>query len=398
MEASESTAWIMPLLNQVSSGAAGTVEGAAGAEVVRVVRERLGSSPGGNAALDRIGEEPGEVERRLTAAIGADAAFADQPIQLREEVRQQAPSPRYAGRDMNTAVLGAHTKGNTITFGPLTIHRTNGTGAKPTALVLVVAVILGLAVYGLVRVVDGRDSGAQGTTSAGATGAGDGDGAQTPLKDVGDPAGGQAKVAPVRDLALAKGVLPDLQSMPSGWSLSEKANTRRTTDSSMGSCGGLLSEGEVAYAVPGGSDQASILVDAYDSADAAAAGYRHRAGPVGSGTTSRRCRWAGSATRASRSPSGSAPARSTPTPWQPSPGRAPSCSASATAAATRNSTPVFCRGSPAWSSSAPARRRTATRRPPRSPGLPGAAAPDRAPHSSPGTGAPEGTPAPTYPS
>ncbi|MER7725681.1 hypothetical protein [Streptomyces sp. NPDC096323] len=91
----------------------------------------------------------------------------------------------------------------------------------------------------------------------------------------------------MRDFRLAKGILPDLRSMPSGWSLSEQADTREMTpDNCDDDCGGLLSEGEVTYAASGTSDLASILFEAYESADAATTGWRARNTGSGDGVSS----------------------------------------------------------------------------------------------------------------
>ncbi|MEU3527913.1 hypothetical protein AB0E62_29280 [Streptomyces sp. NPDC038707] len=284
MEASELTAWVTTLLTQVSNGAAGAIGGAAGAEASRLVRERLGGSPEGRAALDPESGDPGEVARQVAAVLGSDPVLAGRLERLHEAARRQPSAAPYAGRDLYQASIGARARSNTIAFGPLTLRKDRAP-TTVTALLLVVALILGFAVYGLVRAVGGDGgSEAHGTASGGASGATDSDGPDVPWTggDAG-AGGGSGKAAPVRDLRLAKAVLPDLQSMPSGWSLAEKAETRAvTSDNCSGDCGGLLSKGEVTYAA-GTHDQASILVEAYKSVDAAATGYEERVGNVSSG-------------------------------------------------------------------------------------------------------------------
>ncbi|MBB5926796.1 hypothetical protein [Streptomyces echinatus] len=285
MEASELTAWVMTLLTQASNGAAGAIGGAAGAEASRLVRERLGSSSEGRAALDPENGDPDEAARQVTAVLNADPGFAGRLERLHEAAQRQPSAAPYAGRDIYQASVGERAKNNTIAFGPLTLRKDRAP-ITVTALLLVVALVLGFAVYGLVQALSGDSrSGAHGTASGGQTGATDSDGSDVPWTG-NEAAGGEGgwKDAPVRDLQLAKAILPDLRSMPAGWSLAEKAETQTvTSDSCSGDCGGLLSEGEVTYAVSGTSDQASIQVEAYETVDTAATGYEQRADNVGSG-------------------------------------------------------------------------------------------------------------------
>ncbi|WP_326671672.1 hypothetical protein [Streptomyces sp. NBC_01257] len=270
-------------MSQASSGAAGALGGAAGAEASRLVRERLVSSPEGRAALDPADGDPDEASRLITAALTEDPEFARRLEQLREASRQQPSAAPTAGRDIYQATVGERARHNTIAFGPLTLRKDRAP-VTLTALLLVVALVLGFAVYGLAQALGGDDSDSGSPYAIG--GAGEamdsgGSGAGSAQDATAGGAGG--KSAPVRNPRLAKGILPDLRSMPSGWSLAEEAETRQTSeDSCSGDCGGLLSEGEVTYAPSGTSDLASILVEAYESAEAAATGYETRVDDVGS--------------------------------------------------------------------------------------------------------------------
>ncbi|MFF5337760.1 hypothetical protein [Streptomyces sp. NPDC013181] len=277
MEASELTAWIATLLTQASTGAAGAIGGAAGAEASRLVRERLGASPEGRAALDPENGDPDEAARQVTASLNADPVFAGRLQQLYEEAQRQLSAAPHVGRDMYQASIGDRARNNTVAFGPLTLRKDRAP-ITVTALLLVVALVLGFAIYGLVQAVGGGDrTGAHEMAAGGAAGAMDSDGSETPLTggEAGD--GGGGKNAPVRDLQLAKAILPDLQSMPYGWSSAERAEIQAaTSDSCSGDCEGLLSEGKVTYAESGTSDRASIRVEAYETVDSAAKGYeRH---------------------------------------------------------------------------------------------------------------------------
>lgn len=285
MEASELTAWITAL-TQAPSRAAGGGGGAAEAEASHLVRERLGSTPEGRAALDPERGDPGEAARQVVAALDTDPAFARRLEQLYELARQRPPGAPVAGRDLYQASIGDRSRHNTIAFGPLTVRKEQVTPTTVTAMLLVVALVLGLAVYGLVQAVDGGDDGseARGNGSAGVSGGSDGDGSELPLSGeevVGEDA---RKAAPVRDFALAEAILPDLPSMPSGWSAEEEAQTQEVTadNCSPGDCGGLLSEGEVTYAASGTSDLAYIQVEAYDGVGTASAGYQERVESMGS--------------------------------------------------------------------------------------------------------------------
>ncbi|WP_424851971.1 hypothetical protein [Streptomyces sp. SAI-170] len=290
MEASELTAWVVTLLTQASNGAAGAIGGAAGAEASRLVRDRLQASPEGRAALDPENGAAGETERQVTAVLDADPDLARRLEHLRELAQRQPSVAPYAGRDINQAHIGDRAKNNTIAFGPLTLRKDQLTPTTVTALLLAVALVLGLAVYGLVQAAGGgdRDASREGA-SAGVIGGAYGDGSDVPLTGgeagaEGGGGGGGGRAAPVTDLELAKGILPDLQSMPAGWSLAEEAETQEvTSDNCSGDCGGLLSEGDVTYAVPDGSDRADIKVEAYETVDAAVKGYEDRVGSVGSG-------------------------------------------------------------------------------------------------------------------
>ncbi|MFJ8083030.1 hypothetical protein ACIQ6Y_20785 [Streptomyces sp. NPDC096205] len=296
MEASELTAWVVTLLTQASNGAAGAIGGAAGAEASRLVRDRLQASPEGRAALGPENGAAGETERQVTAVLDADPDLARRLEHLRELAQRQPSVAPYAGRNINQAHIGDRARNNTIAFGPLTLRKDQLTPTTVTALLMAVALVLGLAVYGLVQAAGGGDRAASREgASAGVIGGAYGDGSDVPLTggeagaedgggEAGAEDGGGGEAAPVRDLELAKAILPDLQSMPAGWSLAEEAETQEvTSDNCSGDCGGLLSEGDVTYAVSDGSDRADIKVEAYETVDAAVKGYEERVGNVGSG-------------------------------------------------------------------------------------------------------------------
>ncbi|MFD7864005.1 hypothetical protein [Streptomyces sp. NPDC057682] len=268
-------------MSQASSGAAGAIGGAAGAEASRLVRERLGSSPEGRAALDPADGDPDEAARLLTTVLTEDPAFARRLEQLHEAARQRPSAAPSAGRDVYQATIGDRSRHNTIAFGPLTLRKDRAP-LTVTALLLVVTLVLGFAVYGIVQALGG-DDGVPLSATGGASGAMDGDGSGVDAEQRENGTGRGGKTAPVTDLELAKGILPDLRSMPSGWSVSEAAETEGKPDICSDDCGGLLSKGQVIYEPSGTSDLASILVETYESADAAATGYETRVRDIGAG-------------------------------------------------------------------------------------------------------------------
>ncbi|MFK8906849.1 hypothetical protein [Streptomyces sp. YS-3] len=286
MEASELTTWVMTLLTQASNGAAGAIGGAAGAEASRLMRERLGSSPEGRVALDPGSGDSGEMERQVAAALAADTEFARRLEQLYEATRIHPTVAPHVGRDLYQAHIGDRAKNNTVSFGPLTLRKESLTPTTVTAMLLAVALVLGLAAYGLTKAVGGDgDSDAVRTPSIGAeAGAG---GSEDPAAGSGSEAKGGGKgrkVAPVKDLALLKKVLPDVQSMPSGWSLFEPADVEEATTGAScreGGCKGARGTGGVAYADSGASNKAYIAIEAFDSAETAAAGYERWSEGVG---------------------------------------------------------------------------------------------------------------------
>ncbi|AYG85292.1 hypothetical protein DWB77_07509 [Streptomyces hundungensis] len=275
MEASEVTTWVMALLTQASNGAAGAIGGAAGAEAARLMRERLGSSPEGRQALDPASASTDETERQVAATLAADPELARHITRLYESTRPSSPA-MHAGRDIHHAHIGDHSKHNTISFGPLTLRKENLTPMTVAALLLVVALVMGLGAYGVTKVVGG-DDGAAGAPSVGSGEGRDGSGTLAAGSGEGSGAGKGRKTAAIKDLELLKSVLPDVQSMPSGWSLVEPADVQAaTTDNScrQGGCDGLGSNAGVAFADPGSVNKAYFAIEAFDSAETAAAGYK----------------------------------------------------------------------------------------------------------------------------
>ncbi|MFG3280446.1 hypothetical protein [Streptomyces sp. NPDC048111] len=279
MEASEVTTWVMALLTQASNGAAGAIGGAAGAEAARLMRERLAASPEGRPALDPAGASTDETERQVAATLAADPELARRIGELYESTRPGS-SAMHAGRDIYNARIGDNSKHNTISFGPLTLHKENLTPMTVAVLLLIVALVMGLGAYGVTRVVGG-DDGDAGKPSLGA--GEDREGSGVPAAGGGDEGGGGGgaakgrKAAAIKDLELLKSVLPDVQSMPSGWSLAEPADVQAATSDStcrQGGCAGLGSNAGVAFADPGSANKAYFAIEAFDSAETAAAGYQ----------------------------------------------------------------------------------------------------------------------------
>ncbi|GAA0299491.1 hypothetical protein GCM10010302_42570 [Streptomyces polychromogenes] len=151
-----------------------------------------------------------------------------------------------------------------IAIGPVRIRKTPGT---ITALVIAAVLVLGFAVKGVVSLADSENSPASGVpwgVGAAAPGS-DGDGV--------DPGAGGSrnKAAAVRDVALAKAIAPDLQSMPSGWGL--KAGPV-ISDACTSDCQGELYTGGVGLVDSSGDTQVTFNYRTFDTVENAKAAYQ----------------------------------------------------------------------------------------------------------------------------
>ncbi|MFD8146732.1 hypothetical protein [Streptomyces sp. NPDC059708] len=263
MDAAALAAWVTSVISGIATGVGSGLGTAASERISRVARERLGADEESRRVLERFDGDPAapgaedDLRARLLAMIEQDPEFA---ARLRTTVGLPSGPPGsihqhvHAGRDMNN---------NVIALGPVSIRKTPGT---ITALVVVAVLILGLAINGVVSLVDSDNSPASRVPwGVGAAPGSDGDGAAPGV------GGGQKKAAAVRDVALAKAIAPDLQSMPSGWGLKEGPVI---SDACTSDCQGALYTGGVAMADSSGDTQVAFNYRTFDTVENAKAAYQ----------------------------------------------------------------------------------------------------------------------------
>uniref|UniRef100_UPI002F90671F hypothetical protein n=1 Tax=Streptomyces atratus TaxID=1893 RepID=UPI002F90671F len=219
MGADELAAAAVGVLAAVITGTATSVGEQAGAAVAQVVRDRLGASDRGRAALADLEETGASPETRA----GASAVLAEEietDPQLQHALTVHLSAPHAAG---GVVIDRSRMRGdNPILVGSGTINfRKPTSAAGMVALVLAVLVVLAvivLAVYGGSRIFSSDDSPDSGHGSASAT-AGKNDGSASSR-------GSEERTITPRALTVAetKDVVPGLEDMPSGWAVSSARN------------------------------------------------------------------------------------------------------------------------------------------------------------------------------
>ncbi|MFE4632990.1 hypothetical protein ACFRJ1_06380 [Streptomyces sp. NPDC056773] len=240
----------------------------------RVARERLGADEESRQVLERFDGDPAvpaaqdDLRARLLTVIEQDPEF---DARLRTAAGLPPGPPGSINQNVN---IGRDMKNGVIAIGPVSIRKTPGTMA---ALFIVVVLVLGFAVNGVVRFVDSDNSPATGMpwdTGLGPGSDGDGSGGAGPAAG----GGGRNKAAAVRDVALAKAIAPDLQSMPSGWGLQKGP---LLSDPCTSDCQGRLRTGGVGLADSSGDTQVAFNYRTYDTVENAKAAYQEYADKAG---------------------------------------------------------------------------------------------------------------------
>ncbi|MEU2227744.1 hypothetical protein [Streptomyces sp. NPDC018347] len=213
------------------TGAATRVGEQAGAAVTQVVRDRLGASDHGRAALAGLDETGASPE----AQAGASAILAEE-IKTDPRLRHALAlhlSPPHAHGDV--VIDRSRMRGdNPILVGSGTINFKKPTSAAGmVALVLAVLVVLAvivLAVYGGSRVLGSDDSADSRHGSASAT-AGENDGSTS------SGGSGKRSITP-RALTVAevKDVVPGYEDLPSGWTVFSERNGFRLKEAEATGC------------------------------------------------------------------------------------------------------------------------------------------------------------------
>ncbi|MFI9029965.1 hypothetical protein [Streptomyces sp. NPDC053560] len=231
---------------QAATAAATAAGSAIGGMTVDLVRSRLSSVDQGEEAVLAVEETPDDPDARsrlrekLSQVLSDDPAFA---AYLASVLAQPKPTePRAIVGSINVD-RGSRARG-TFVLGNQAVTKIRR--GDPGALVAVVAVVIvmALAGYGIARLATGDDG--------------------PPSPDAGH------RVTALRDSAMVKAVVPDLHSMPSGWTSSSPASltsgTAACDDLGEDQCEGLLSVVEASFDNP--YDQsADFVVAAWASAD-----------------------------------------------------------------------------------------------------------------------------------
>ncbi|MFE7424024.1 hypothetical protein [Streptomyces sp. NPDC057545] len=219
MGADELAAAAVGVLAAVITGTATSMGEQAGAAVAQIVRDRLGASDRGRAALADLEESGASPETRTGASAVLAEEIKNDP-QLQHALTVHLSAPHAAG---GVVIDRSRLRGdNPILVGSGTINFTKPkSAAGMVALVLGVLVVLAvivLAVYGGSQILGSDASPESGRGSASAT-AGKNDGSAS-------GSGSEERTITPRALTVAeaKDVVPGLEDMPSGWAVSSARN------------------------------------------------------------------------------------------------------------------------------------------------------------------------------
>lgn len=130
--------------------------GAASTATSQLVQDRLNQSARGRTALDGLSASPSDptaqqnVQAALTDEISGDAGFADRLALLLHASTQQTTG--------SVVVTGSRLKHNQIALGPLTINNTPAGRMLLAAAIALALILLALAAYGGVRLINTDDT------------------------------------------------------------------------------------------------------------------------------------------------------------------------------------------------------------------------------------------------
>ncbi|WP_158857924.1 hypothetical protein [Streptomyces sp. NRRL B-1347] len=130
------------------TGTATGVGQEAAAAVVRTVRERLGATPRGQAALDGLSAAPDDAEaRREAESVLREEARQDPALRSALTAHLSASSSHTSG---SVVISGSRLRGSQISLGPVTINKPSSTGGL-LGLVAALVVVIALLIYGGVQ-------------------------------------------------------------------------------------------------------------------------------------------------------------------------------------------------------------------------------------------------------
>ena len=270
MDTAALAAWVTSVITGIATGVGSGLGSVAADQVSRVARQRLGADEDSRRVLERFDGDPAapgaedDLRTRLLAVIEQDPDFA---ARLRNTPGLPVAPPGALTQHVH---VGRDVKNGVIAIGPVSIRKTPGAMA---ALAIVTVIVLAFAVNGVVNVLNADDRPAYGTpqdaapspaTGHGTQPASAGEGAQSTTQGV------RNKAAVVGDTALTEAIAPDLQAMPSGWSLQKKP----FVTACIKDCSGRLYTGGVVLEDSSGDTEAVFNYWTYDSVDSATAAYQ----------------------------------------------------------------------------------------------------------------------------
>ncbi|MEV7283477.1 hypothetical protein AB0O01_02720 [Streptomyces sp. NPDC093252] len=134
------------------TGAATGVGEQAGAAVAQVVRERLGASERGRAALTGLDAGPDDPAAREEAeAVLREEVTSDPGLARTLALHLRAPEVRATG---SVVITGSRVARTQIALGPLTVNNTSAGRTTLGAVIVLALLVVVLAVYGGVRLLD----------------------------------------------------------------------------------------------------------------------------------------------------------------------------------------------------------------------------------------------------
>ncbi|MEU1494833.1 hypothetical protein ACFYPA_36870 [Streptomyces sp. NPDC005775] len=189
---------VVQIFTQVAGGTVAAVGSGVGQLVSDLVRERLAGSESGRLAIQAAEAQPAdpaaaaELRALLQAEVDADPDFARQIVAALSTGSTPAEPPRQVSGSIT--IDGSTVRGrNTISLGPVTFNNTRNARYSLLAAALVLVALVAVGLYGGSRLITGDDPGRQKSV--------------TQLSD-----------------AVAYQVLPDLASLPEGWTQPEAAD------------------------------------------------------------------------------------------------------------------------------------------------------------------------------
>ncbi|WP_329169929.1 hypothetical protein OG754_00965 [Streptomyces decoyicus] len=152
---------LLQIVQQVALGSASAAGAEVGQAIASAIRNRLGGTDRGREALDSLDQQPEDpatvaaVGDLLRAEVDADPAFAERLSALLAQQRPAGPARVTTG---SITLDGTTVRGrNTISLGPVSISNTRNVRLSLMAAAVTFVGLVGLGVYGGVRLANGPE-------------------------------------------------------------------------------------------------------------------------------------------------------------------------------------------------------------------------------------------------